>query len=814
MFNRLPIYILFYSIGITQDIPKSIHQIELEYNNTYYLEPTFKPSTGPAGPLQSRSKTLTKTVFGYHPYWQGTKWQNYNYDLLSTIAYFSAEANGSGELTNLHGWPATDLINKAHKNGVEVVLTVTLFNKTDLETLLSNDNNRTTLINNLVNQVKSANGDGVNIDFEAFPASQKSNLVTFVKDLRAALRNEISHAQVTLATPAVDWSSAWDFNALADASDGLFIMGYDYHWKGSSTTGAVAPLKGGSYNITNTVNTYLSVTGNNANKIILGCPYYGIQWPTSSGDKGANTTDNGSAVIYNDAESKALSYGKIWDSDSETPWYRYQNNGWYQTWYDDSLSLSNKYDFAISKNLGGIGMWALGYDSGYDQLWNALKTKLAEKTAPSTPINISVTNMGMGIVAIDFTGSQSATSFQIQRVFHNSTQTKDLGTFNASSSPILLQSLSPNETYYIKVRAINDYGNSNYTEVMGVVPSSSMPKVLIVNGFDRVTGTNNTFDFIRQHGDAIHQNSYLFDSANNEAIISGKIILTDYSIVDWILGEEGTATSTFSEKEQSLLKVFLKSGGRLFVSGSEIGYDLSEKGNVPDQLFYAKFLKAEYLTDAAAGKQGTYDATGVSGTLMDDISFSFDNGSNGTYDVDWPDGIKPVSNAETILKFDNVDYESSGGAGVAFLGGFDGSPISGGLVYLSVGFETIYPDKKREEIMARILGFLDGPIAAVGNEINTIPKKLNISSLYPNPFNKSISIEFQVFDHSTAAFLTITNIMGREIVKLSIQPLATKIQKFNWNGLFSNGLQAPSGIYIAKLSQGNQLVTKKFTLLK
>ena len=116
--------------------------------------------------------------------------------------------------------------------------------------------------------------------------------------------------------------------------------------------------------------------------------------------------------------------------------------------------------------------------------------------------------------------------------------------------------------------------------------------------------------------------------------------------------------------------------------------------------------------------------------------------------------------------------------------------------------------------MARVLEFLDGPIAAVGNEINTIPKKLNISSLYPNPFNKSISIEFQVFDHSTAAFLTITNIMGREIVKLSIQSLAAKIQKFNWNGLFSNGLQAPSGIYIAKLSQGDQLVTKKFTLLK
>jgi len=66
MFKRLPIYFFSLTAGLTQEIPKSIHQIELEYNNTYYLEPAFKPSTGPAGPLQTRSKTLTKTVFGYH----------------------------------------------------------------------------------------------------------------------------------------------------------------------------------------------------------------------------------------------------------------------------------------------------------------------------------------------------------------------------------------------------------------------------------------------------------------------------------------------------------------------------------------------------------------------------------------------------------------------------------------------------------------------------------------------------------------------------------------------------------------------------
>ena len=57
---------------------------------------------------------------------------------------------------------------------------------------------------------KRQGADGVNIDFESFPESQKNNLVTFVKDLRAILRNSIPNAQVTLATPAVDWNNAWD----------------------------------------------------------------------------------------------------------------------------------------------------------------------------------------------------------------------------------------------------------------------------------------------------------------------------------------------------------------------------------------------------------------------------------------------------------------------------------------------------------------------------------------------------------------------------------------------------------------------------
>ena len=285
-------------------------------------------------------------------------------------------------------------------------------------------------------------------------------------------------------------------------------------------------------------------------------------------------------------------------------------------------------------------------------------------------------------------------------------------------------------------------------------------------------------------------------------------------MVDWILGEEGDATSSFTEKEQELIQDFLKKGGRLFVSGSEVGYDLIEKGSITDKLFYEKILKSEYVSDAAAGKQGTYSVTGVSGSIFETISFTFDNGTHGTYDVDWPDGIKPVDGASSILRFNNIDYDEKGGAGISFSGGFLGSPISGGLIYLSIGFEAIYPDQKRKDVMEKILSYLNGPLVSVDEEKKIIPKNLNILSLYPNPSNQAITIEFKVEQFSLIAYLSITDLMGREVLKMSVQPLAAKTQKLSWHGQLKNGQDAPSGMYIAKLSQGNQLVTKKFTLLK
>lgn len=88
---------------------KSIHQIQYEHYKTLILDLEVE-STDYLVSLKRRYAAPTREVFGYHPYWMGTAWQYYNYNLLSTIAYFGVAVNGNGQITDYHSWPMTRLI--------------------------------------------------------------------------------------------------------------------------------------------------------------------------------------------------------------------------------------------------------------------------------------------------------------------------------------------------------------------------------------------------------------------------------------------------------------------------------------------------------------------------------------------------------------------------------------------------------------------------------------------------------------------------------------------------------------------------------
>jgi hypothetical protein len=179
-------------------------------------------------------------------------------------------------------------------------------------------------------------------------------------------------------------------------------------------------------------------------------------------------------------------------------------------------------------------------------------------------------------------------------------------------------------------------------------------------------------------------------TTSNDAVISGAVRLTDYKTVVWILGEESTIDFTFDPTEQEKVEEFIDSNGNLFVSGSEIAWDLDARGN--GQKFFHEVLGGQFVKDSAA----TYDVRGTDDGIFKGMKFSFDDGKL-FYDVDSPDVIKAQKGAKLAVEYGN----GAGGAGLQITGG-DGS---GKIVMLAFPFETITTEADRTELMKRVLEF-------------------------------------------------------------------------------------------------------------
>ncbi len=321
----------------------------------------------------------------------------------------------------------------------------------------------------------------------------------------------------------------------------------------------------------------------------------------------------------------------------------------------------------------------------------------------------------------------------------------DGGTFVAgggTTSRVMTGLDSANGTHYFKVVAVNAGGESLGSSVVAAVPLATPPaaRVLIVNGFDRIDkNTNfietlpggsvvdrvrprfqNSRDYAIQVAEAIEAfNPALgIDTAQNENIISGDVLLSDYGTVVWILGEESSADDTFNVTEQAMVSSFIAGGGDLFVSGTEIGWDLDNLNN--GRTFYNGTLRADYVSDDA----GTYNVTGAAGSIFAGLSFSFDDATL-FYDSEFPDVINPSGGALTAL---NYVGGTGGGAAIQKKGSTDGD-----IVMLAFPFETITTEADRAAVMAAVMNFFGAP----PSEIPTAP-----NGVVATPGNDTVFVDW------------------------------------------------------------------------
>ncbi|MCU0429374.1 MAG: glycosyl hydrolase family 18 protein [Cytophagaceae bacterium] len=324
-------------------------------------------------------------VFGWHPFWMGTAYKSYNFSLLNTVAYFSYEMDpATGRYKTIHDWKTTNLVDSAHAHGCKVVLSVTNFGQKNNLQFLSSIAAQRTFINTLITLIRERNADGVNIDFEEIPSSCRNKLSNFIIDLSTSLRSINKNYMITIALPAIDFDRVYEISQLNKYIDMFVIMGYEYYGQTSKVAGPLSPVGSGTtwweFNLERSVDEYL-VAGVSPQKLLLGLPYYGAEWATEDLKFPSSVKKFLRYPMYRNIKREHGDLACCEDEFSMSKYYVHRdgNNLYRQLWYDDSTSLAKKYDWVKGKKIGGIGIWALGYDNGYTELWKLMAEKFALK---------------------------------------------------------------------------------------------------------------------------------------------------------------------------------------------------------------------------------------------------------------------------------------------------------------------------------------------------------------------------------------------------------------------------------------------------
>ena len=106
------------------------------------------------------------------------------------------------------------------------------------------------------------------------------------------------------------------------------------------------------------------------------------------------------------------------------------------------------------------------------------------------------------------------------------------------------------------------------------------------------------------------------------------------------------------------------------------------------------------------------------------------------------------------------------------------------------------------------------PVSAVGQpKENPTPENLRLLSAYPNPFNSSIAIDYEVAAPGTIT-LRIVNVLGQEVALLGEGMMEVGVHRVWWDGTNRDGLSVPSGVYFVNLIDKQSQSLKKIIILR
>lgn len=334
------------------------------------------------------TKPISPVSWGFLPYWSLSKWDDAYYNQFTHINYFSLTLNPDGTIKKMDnareqepGWTA--LRRESTKNLLRTIkdrgqtLSLTIFSGTtsDIATIVSDPaSHAQNTINDVVPLMEEYGFSDLNIDLEdpiETPQATRVKFNSYVAELDRLLKTRLPQATISLDYISISTvrPRLTDLRELNFYVDRFIVMAYDYHSPGSTVAGPVAPASGGgdlrSFDTTAAIDSALTLIPKY--KLVLGVPIYGYQWQTLSSTLGSatipRTGQTATAARVEELLKNCPNCQTGWDEVAQEAWAIVPEGDIFsQVFYGNERALASKIETAKSKNLGGIAIWALGYE--------------------------------------------------------------------------------------------------------------------------------------------------------------------------------------------------------------------------------------------------------------------------------------------------------------------------------------------------------------------------------------------------------------------------------------------------------------------
>ncbi|MFU8803887.1 MAG: hypothetical protein ACNA8W_08780 [Bradymonadaceae bacterium] len=262
------------------------------------------------------------------------------------------------------------------------------------------------------------------------------------------------------------------------------------------------------------------------------------------------------------------------------------------------------------------------------------------------------------------------------------------------------------EPLFVTVTAVNEGGESLDSPVVGGRrPLLNGPRILYVDGVRREVKTerdpNNLRSYARIYAPALGDALFgagvdITTDTDLERALSAGEENGGYELLVWATGQTSVHDGALLPAARQPLQDYLQAGGRLLISGSELGHDLVETGTTEDRAYFENILGAAFVADGAETTLVDASSLGL------DAALEFGNCTADSICIDWPDVLGARPGGSVVFPYAN-------GGGAAIL-----SP-SGKVIVVGFPLETVASPTERHELIAALAASLLGAVPAIEN---------------------------------------------------------------------------------------------------